>query len=93
MESHTASSLEWALESPTPFHSFNMLPVQSLISNVFLIFLIVFSYCYTDTNFSLFEFMTTSSVSSSSVMFVSKMSTSSKISKSSDSSSTKNEMK
>jgi cytochrome c oxidase subunit 1 len=29
MESHTASSLEWALESPTPFHSFNMLPVQS----------------------------------------------------------------
>ena len=29
MESHTAYSLEWALESPTPFHSFNMLPVQS----------------------------------------------------------------
>ena len=29
MESHTASSLEWALDSPTPFHSFNMLPVQS----------------------------------------------------------------
>ena len=91
MESHTASSLEWALESPTPFHSFNMLPVQSQISNVFVIYLIVFSYCYTDTDFSLLEFMTTSSVSSSSVIFVSKMSTSSKISKSSDSSSTKNE--
>lgn len=29
MESHTASSLEWSLDSPTPFHSFNMLPVQS----------------------------------------------------------------
>ena len=91
MESHTASSLEWALESPTPFHSFNMLPVQAQIINVFVIYLIVFSYCYTDTDFSLLEFMTTSSVSSSSVIFVSKMSTSSKISKSSDSSSTKNE--
>ena len=29
MESHTSTSLEWVLESPTPFHSFNMLPVQS----------------------------------------------------------------
>ena len=29
MESHTASSLEWSLESPVPFHAFNMLPVQS----------------------------------------------------------------
>jgi cytochrome c oxidase subunit 1 len=28
-ESQVASSLEWALASPTPFHAFNMLPVQS----------------------------------------------------------------
>lgn len=25
----TAGSLEWALESPTPFHAYNTLPVQS----------------------------------------------------------------
>lgn len=25
----TAGSLEWALESPTPFHAFNTLPAQS----------------------------------------------------------------
>jgi cytochrome c oxidase subunit 1 len=25
----TASTLEWTLESPTPFHSYNMLPIQS----------------------------------------------------------------
>ena len=29
MESHTASSLEWSLESPVPFHAFNVLPLQS----------------------------------------------------------------
>ena len=28
-ESQVASSLEWALASPTPFHAFDMLPVQS----------------------------------------------------------------
>ena len=28
-ESETASTLEWALASPIPFHAFNMLPVQS----------------------------------------------------------------
>lgn len=30
METHSSSSLEWSLESPTPFHSFNILPIQSL---------------------------------------------------------------
>ena len=30
-ESETASTLEWALASPIPFHAFNMLPVQSSI--------------------------------------------------------------
>ena len=29
MESHSSASLEWSLESPVPFHAFNMLPVQS----------------------------------------------------------------
>lgn len=28
-ESQVAPSLEWSLASPTPFHAFNMLPVQS----------------------------------------------------------------
>ncbi len=27
--SQTATSLEWALESPTPYHAFEMLPKQS----------------------------------------------------------------
>lgn len=29
MESRTGNSLEWALESPVPFHAFNALPIQS----------------------------------------------------------------
>jgi cytochrome c oxidase subunit 1 len=29
MESHTAPSLEWALDSPVPLHAYNVLPVQS----------------------------------------------------------------
>ena len=28
-ETHTANSIEWAINSPVPFHAFNMLPVQS----------------------------------------------------------------
>lgn len=28
-ETQGSHSLEWSLESPTPFHAFNMLPVQS----------------------------------------------------------------
>ena len=28
-ETQTANSIEWALNSPVPFHAFNMLPVQS----------------------------------------------------------------
>ena len=28
-ETQTATSIEWALQSPVPFHAFNMLPVQS----------------------------------------------------------------
>lgn len=28
-EAQTTGSLEWALESPTPYHSYNTLPVQS----------------------------------------------------------------
>lgn len=28
-EAHVSTSLEWSLVSPTPFHAFNMLPVQS----------------------------------------------------------------
>ena len=28
-ETQTAHSIEWALQSPVPFHAFNMLPVQS----------------------------------------------------------------
>jgi cytochrome c oxidase subunit 1 len=28
-EAETANTLEWAVESPTPYHAFNMLPVQS----------------------------------------------------------------
>jgi len=28
-ETQGANSLEWTLASPTPFHAFNMLPVQS----------------------------------------------------------------
>ena len=28
-ETQTANSIEWALQSPVPFHAFNMLPVQS----------------------------------------------------------------
>ena len=28
-EAQVSTSLEWALESPVPFHAFNMLPVQS----------------------------------------------------------------
>ena len=51
---------------------------------MFFIILVLFSYCYLDTDFSFLEVMTTSYVSTSSVMFVSKMSTSSTISKSSN---------
>lgn len=29
MESHTAPSLEWSLDSPVPLHAYNVLPVQS----------------------------------------------------------------
>ena len=28
-ETETANTLEWALQSPIPFHAFDMLPVQS----------------------------------------------------------------
>ena len=28
-ETQTSNSIEWALQSPVPFHAFNMLPVQS----------------------------------------------------------------
>lgn len=28
-ETQGSTSLEWSLASPTPFHAFNMLPVQS----------------------------------------------------------------
>ncbi|MBP1357787.1 MAG: hypothetical protein JZD40_04785 [Sulfolobus sp.] len=28
-ESANSTSLEWAVESPTPYHAFNMMPVQS----------------------------------------------------------------
>jgi cytochrome c oxidase subunit 1 len=28
-ETHSANTLEWALETPIPFHAYNMLPVQS----------------------------------------------------------------
>ena len=28
-ESQTTTTLEWALPSPTPFHAYNMMPVQS----------------------------------------------------------------
>lgn len=28
-KTQSANSLEWSLASPTPFHAFNMLPVQS----------------------------------------------------------------
>jgi cytochrome c oxidase subunit 1 len=28
-ESHSANTLEWALETPVPYHAYNMLPVQS----------------------------------------------------------------
>ena len=58
---------------------------------MFLIFLIVFSYCYLDTDFSFLEVMTTGYVSTSSVMFVSKMSTSSTTCKSSNTTGTEND--
>ena len=29
IESHTATTLEWSLDSPIPFHRFNTLPIQS----------------------------------------------------------------
>lgn len=28
-EKHSANTLDWALETPIPFHAYNMLPVQS----------------------------------------------------------------
>lgn len=58
---------------------------------MFVVFLIVFSYCYLGTDFSFLEVMTTGYVSTSSVIFVSKMSTSSTTCKSSNATGTKND--
>lgn len=56
---------------------------------MFILFLIVFSYCYLGTDFSFLEVMTTGYVSTNGVMFVSKMSTSSNTCKSSNTTGTK----